>query len=346
VSGEFVQLSVLKLTRRVARILRCLCTIHIFEEIKDNHYVNSPTSQYLVRNEPLTCWLLLHTMEVYTASDHLPSVLFGSNQATPGSQPKSAFQVAYGLEEDFWQWLEQPVQQLDGTVTARPERDIWIQGMWRFGLEYVQAPAVCDDFPWDTLGPSTVVDVGAGVGGMSLELAQRYSDLRFVVEDRPAILQQAETTWLSSSPDVMQAGRVSFVPHNFFEEQPVKGADVYILRHILHDWADEECVTILTHLRRAMGANSRVLVADNVMHTTAERRHLKAAPPPLPANYGTAHSFANMHDLFMFTMFNGGERTAGEFAALAERAGLKVTRIWECRGLTSITEMRRQDYAL
>ena len=41
------------------RVLRCLCTIHIFAEVKNNYYVNNTASQHLVRNEPLRCWLLM-----------------------------------------------------------------------------------------------------------------------------------------------------------------------------------------------------------------------------------------------------------------------------------------------
>jgi len=131
--------------------------------------------------------------------------------------------------------------------------------------------------------------------------------------------------------------------HNFFEEQPIQRADVYVMRHILHDWADDECVKILTHIRKAMGPNSILLNIDNVMQSTAGSRFLKAAPAPLPPNYGCAHSHANHHDLYMYCMFNGAERTIGQFDALAARAGLKIAKVWECRSLSSITEMRVAD---
>lgn len=68
---------------------------------------------------------------------------------------------------------------------------------------------------------------------MSFELATRYPKLQFIVEDRPVILQQAEVFWSSSLPDAVQNNRVRFVPHDFFSEQPIKGADMYILRHIM-----------------------------------------------------------------------------------------------------------------
>lgn len=90
-----------------------------------------------------------------------------------------------------------------------------------------------------------------------------------------------------------------------------------------------------------MTTNSRILIADMVMHTTLGSPFLKSAPAPLPANYGYANIFQNMQDLAMLALFNGTERTPEQLSALAGRAGLKVVKIWECRSAVSITEMRQ-----
>lgn len=89
-----------------------------------------------------------------------------------------------------------------------------------------------------------------------------------------------------------------------------------------------------------MSSASRVLIADMVMHTTVGSSLLESAPAPLLANYGSASIFKNMQDLAMLALFNGTERTAAQLSTLAARAGLKVVRIWECRSLVSVTEMR------
>ena len=80
-------------------------------------------------------------MEVYTASDKLPTVLYGSFDKP---SRKSAFQEAYATDKDIWEWLEQMVELPDGTVVPRPEREIWRTGMWEFGAGPVSAPALCD----------------------------------------------------------------------------------------------------------------------------------------------------------------------------------------------------------
>ena len=90
------------------------------------------------------------------------------------------------------------------------------------------------------------------------------------------MLEQAKELWAKELPGHVAANRVSFVPHDFFTEQPVKGAAVYNLRYIMsvsptpraapsspasrHDWDDERALTILRGLRPALGADSRILI--------------------------------------------------------------------------------------
>lgn len=105
-------------------------------------------------------------METFTAAGKLPQVLLNTVDK-PSTGIRSAFQTAYDYTGSVWEWIEETIVRPDGTVGPRPELDIWLTGMWKFGLEHVQAPAVCtryEDFPWEAVGSKTVVDVGAGVG--------------------------------------------------------------------------------------------------------------------------------------------------------------------------------------
>ncbi|KAI0930163.1 hypothetical protein AcV5_006947 [Taiwanofungus camphoratus] len=288
--------------QKLARVLRCLCTVHIFTEVQKDHFANSPTSQHLVDNEPLRCNILIHGMDVYAASNKLPAVLFDPIKTQSYSPRETAFQEAAGTSLSWWEYFEEGVRQPDGTVTARPELEIFNLAM--LGGGRVQEVPLYADYPWEALGTSTVVDVGGGVGML----------FSFPVHDESLIVTM-----------------------------PIKGAEVYWMRYILHDWADDECVTILAHLREAMGPKSRILIADQVIHPTSGSSYLTKAPSPLPANYGWAHKFSNQHDMTMLSIHNGMERTPDNFKALAERAGLRIVKIWECRGLAHITEMRRTD---
>lgn len=109
----------------------------------------------------------------FAAADKLPDVLFNAKQ-------NSAWQEAYGTASDFWDWLDDEIPGPDGTLVPRPERVVYVTGMWDYGLEKIKAAAVpygkCHhssgryaqltiiprDYPWASLGSSTIVDVGAG----------------------------------------------------------------------------------------------------------------------------------------------------------------------------------------
>ncbi|KAI0930161.1 hypothetical protein AcV5_006945 [Taiwanofungus camphoratus] len=328
--------------QKIARLLRCLSTIHIFAEVQRDHFANSPTSQYMVANEPLRCWLVIHGMDMYGASHKLPSVLFDPVKTRSYSPRETAFQESVGTKLTLWEYFEEPIRQLDGTLKLRPDVEIFNLAM--VGGGRVHEPPLFADYPWEGLGSSTIVDVGGGVGGMSLGLARRFPNLRFIVQDLPSMIQQANAIWLRELPEAIETGRTKLMAHDMFTEQSVKGAEVYFMRYLLHDWADDECVAILSHIRQAMNSNSRILIADQVIHPTVGSSFLKPAPFPLPANYGWAHKYSNQHDLNMLTIHNGMERTPDHFSALAKRSGLRVVKVWECRGLTHITEMRDDSF--
>lgn len=102
-----------------------------------------------------------------------------------------------------------------------------------------------------------VVDIGGGHGGVSRALATSTSQLQLVVQDLPGTVKEGE----SLLPENLK-GRVKFMPHDFFTEQPVKGADVYFFRFILHNWSNSYCTRILRNLLPAMKDGSKVVIYE------------------------------------------------------------------------------------
>lgn len=139
---------------------------------------------------------------------------------------------------------------------------------------------------------------------------------------------------------------MQFIPHDFFDENPARHADVYWLRYIIHDWSDDYCVRILRAIRAAMGPRSRILICDQVMNTTGGCAELASAPAPLPANYGYFTRYSHTRDLCVMSLINGIERKPTEFRELVERAGLHLNRFWECRSQVGLVEVVLPDSEL
>ena len=91
---------------KLSRILRALCSIHIFREIAPDVFANNATSAALVHNEPLRAYVLLFNLDLYTVSDHLPRYLLGA-KGHSYRVDETAFQDAVGTMKPRWDWLEE-----------------------------------------------------------------------------------------------------------------------------------------------------------------------------------------------------------------------------------------------
>jgi len=98
-------------------------------------------------------------------------------------------------------------------------------------------------YDWASLGPAILVDIGGGKGLVCRSLAKHFSTLSFIVQD----LEGTVAAGREQLP-VELHDRVTFMTHDFFTPQPVKGADVYYFRAIFHDWPDKYCIRILQNL--------------------------------------------------------------------------------------------------
>ncbi len=124
-----------------------------------------------------------------------------------------------------------------------------------------------DVFPWAPTSNGsqfTVVDVGGGLGHVSLALAasEQGSKAQFIIQDLGDIVAQGQSA-LPNDKDLQE--KIHFQVHDFFEEQPVHGADVYLLRMILHDWSDKYAIKILRALVPALKPGAKVVINDRVI---------------------------------------------------------------------------------
>jgi hypothetical protein len=159
----------------------------------------------------------------------------------------------------------------------------------------VWGPAIAESI--DTSGVRCAVDVG-GADGTLLELLQRKNpSLHGIVFDRPNIVGLAEAAIERNG----LADRTRVVGGDFFESVPE--GDLLLLKFILHDWSDEECISILQSCRKAIAEGGRIAVIDMVVDKTTPQ--------------------AALMDIAMFMACTGKERSIEEFDALFSAAGLK-----------------------
>jgi hypothetical protein len=167
-----------------------------------------------------------------------------------------------------------------------------------------EAPAVVDAYDFSQF--STLVDVGGGDGTLLAEILAATQGLRGVLFDTAAGSAQA--------PERLRAAgvedRCQVVVGDFFEAVP-EGADAYIMKSVIHDWDDDQCVTILSNCREAMKAAGKVLVLE----------------PVLPAEVKPSFALLGviMSDLNMLMNTGGKERTEEEFASLFRASGFEPT---------------------
>lgn len=164
-----------------------------------------------------------------------------------------------------------------------------------------------DVFPFEKLvhdlGPRTplFIDIGGGIGSQCAAIRAKFPQVpgRVVLQELPPAIQQAIPT-----------DGVEIMVHDFWTEQPIKGARAYYLRNILHDFPDEKCVLLLHKTMKAMGKDSLILIDEIIL-----------------PNQGT-HWHATSSDINMMATVAGMERTERQWVALLGSAGLRVQQIW------------------
>ena len=114
-----------------------------------------------------------------------------------------------------------------------------------------------ENYDFGSIGAGTLVDIGGSHGQVSIALAQKYPGIKFIVQDLPDTIVGLE----SRLPKSLK-GRISGMEHDFLTPQPIKDADIYLLRWILHDWSDKYCVKILQALIPALKKGAKIVIND------------------------------------------------------------------------------------
>jgi hypothetical protein len=158
------------------------------------------------------------------------------------------------------------------------------------------SPAVAAAYDWSK--SSVIADIGGGIGSQLVAILDAHPSVRGILFDAPAVIAQA-----------IAHDRMERVGGDFFKSIPA-GANTYIMRWIIHDWADAESIAILSNIRKTMKPESHLVLIEELIPETAEL------------------TWAKWLDLHMLAMAPGGkERTASEYKDLYSKSGLDLERI-------------------
>jgi hypothetical protein len=167
----------------------------------------------------------------------------------------------------------------------------------------MQAAALLPVFPF--YKHKNIIDIGGGQGFLLIAILSKYVNLKGTVFDLPHVvchaIQQFEKYGI--------AGRAKAESGSFFEAIP-PGGDLYLLKNILHDWDDEDCIKILQNIKLVLPPDGKLLIIEAV---------IKEDNNP---------SFGKMLDLLMMVSVSGRERTKAEFEILLRKAGFAIAKIY------------------
>lgn len=131
---------------------------------------------------------------------------------------------------------------------------------WFSAMPGFEPTHILVNYPWEAIGNGTVVDVGGSYGTISIALVKQFPLLHCIVQDRSEVVAEGRA---KCPPELID--RLTFMEHDFFTTQPVKGADVYYLRWILHDWSDKYSICILRSLIPALKPGARIVVNEHIL---------------------------------------------------------------------------------
>ena len=159
---------------------------------------------------------------------------------------------------------------------------------------------------------ATIADIGGGQGHLLAGILNKYPGVRGILFDMPHSIEHAHAMGL------LPVDRCEFMTGDFFKEVPP--ADAYVVKHIIHDWDDDQSRQIVAACRRSIRPGGKLLIVEMIL--------------PGPNEPG----FAKLLDIEMLIFPGGRERTADEYAALLASAGFRMTRVVPTRSSVAIIE--------
>ncbi|WP_158750812.1 methyltransferase [Acidobacterium sp. S8] len=261
------------------RLLRALASIGVTEETTPEHFWLTSFGQPLRRDVPQSVW---------------PAVIFWAD-----------------LLADSWSLLTdcvrtgKPASQVrDPKIPSRWSQDPDASSIFRA----VMGTAPAEDYApvaaaWDFSRAKVVADLGGGGGSLILAVLALNPHLRGMLVDLESSVDAARTRFAEED----SSSRCELIAADLMQSVPA-GADVYMLKHVLHGRRDAEAITILKNCRAVIPQNGSLLIIEFIL-------------PPLVSHADPQLEGHLMSDLNMLAVTGGKERSEREWKTLLEAAG-------------------------
>ncbi|WP_184544916.1 methyltransferase [Mucilaginibacter sp. FT3.2] len=279
--------------RSLYRVLRACASVGVFSEDAEKRFSLTPLAEPLLSDSPGSsrafAEMITTDWQFQTWAELPYSVKTG----------KPAFEKVHGMPAFDYFWSNEKAGRVfNDAMTSNSA---------------FASAAVVNSYDFSSV--SVLADIGGGHGFLLASILAKYGTVKGILYDMPAIVSEAEK--LLTAHGV--SNRCELVGGSFFESVPT-GCDAYIMKHIIHDWNDEQCITLLKNCCKAMTNGGKVLVVEMIVPEGNE-------PSP-----------AKLLDLQMLQYLPGCERTEKEYRQLFSSAGLKLTRIITTMSPFSILE--------
>ncbi|MER5933990.1 methyltransferase [Streptomyces sp. NPDC002054] len=278
------------------RLLRLLASHSIFTEQKDGRFALTPMGSALRSDVPMsmrdTAILMGHPTH-WEDWAYLVDAVRSGEPSLPKRRGMGAFEF---LELD-------------------PEYgEVFTRGMG--GMSVTETLPLVSAYDFSRY--ATIVDFCGGQGGLLAGILEKAPNSRGILVD-PRIDTNGAQAFLTEAG---VANRCSVENRGLFDVPP-SGGDAYLLKHIVHDWPEDQALEILRNVREAIGSGGGKLLLMEMV--------------PTPGN--SPHS-AKLIDLWLMLLVGGKERTPEQYADLLSRAGFALEKIHQTAAAISIIEAR------
>lgn len=267
---------------RLDQIVRALAAFEILKFTRPNRYSLGHRGLSLSRNRKvsLAAYVQVWSSQLYPAAARMCEQVRGT---------RTAFDLTHGAP--LWTFYSQ-------NPGAGQDFDVFMNRVTEFHVE-----SILRSYPFGR--HRSVVDVGAGRGYFLKKMLERFPQLSGTWVDREEVLNAARSTFLGS----ISSDRVSFVCGDFLSDVPA-GADLYTIKHVLHDWNNELCSQIVERIAQAMRPDSTLLILEAVLDEP-----------------GDCDALLHLRSLDQLIWTGGRCRSRQEFATLLAPHGLRIREV-------------------